>query len=107
MSALRISLLLLMGLVVTAQVCLPGLHDTRRRSSAMHQIFDAQQQHESAPSAKTQQKLVAANLELTEARRLDRRDLLVMELFLLGVLGASAYAFIRVGKHIDKIPAVS
>ena len=103
MSALRLSLLLLMGLIISAQISLPGLQDTRRRSLAMHQLFDAHQQHESAPSTVTQQKLAAANLELAEARRLDRRDLILIELFLLGVLGASAYAFIRAGRHMDNI----
>jgi hypothetical protein len=104
MKVLRIFLLLFIGLVVLIQVRIPGLHDTQRRFLAVRHLKEAHQKFESAPGTETQRELEAATLELEEARRLDRRDLIVIELFLLGLLGTSAYAFIRAGKHIDKIP---
>jgi hypothetical protein len=46
-----------------------------------------------------------ATRELEDAKRLDRRDIMFFEAFMLGILGVSIYAFIRVGKSVHKISA--
>jgi hypothetical protein len=85
MRAIRILLLLFMTFWILLMVGCPGLHDSRRRIEAANNYHDA-------PSDKTRQ-------ELEEARRLDWRDILVMESFMAVILGAAIFGFIRAGKN--------
>jgi hypothetical protein len=78
---MRIILLLFMSLVVWMMVCCPGLWDSKRSFEAHRLYYDA-------PSEQTRR-------DLEEAKRLDRRDIMKFELVMIGILGVSAYSFIR------------
>ena len=105
MKALRTFLLLLMALVVLAMLIWLGLYDSKRRFSSHRQFYEAQRQHEIAPTPETQRDFDEAKHALEEAKRLDRRDIIVVEIFMMGILGVSVYAFIRAGKSVPKISA--
>jgi len=85
----------------------PGLYDSQRRSASHRQFYHAQRQHEISPSAETKHALDAATQGLEEAKRLDRRDIIFFEAFMLGILAVSVYGFIRAGKNLQKISAAS
>jgi len=107
MKVLRIFLLLFMAFVLLLMAGCPGLHDSKRSFSSHRHFFDAQRQHETAPSVETQRALDAATRELENAKRLDRRDIMFFEAFMLGILGVAIYAFIRGGKSVYKTSAAS
>jgi hypothetical protein len=102
MKVLRILLLIFMAFVVLLMAGCPGLYDSKRRFSSHRQFYDAQRQHETAPTAETQRALDGARKQLEDAKRLDRRDIMFFEAFMLGILGVSIYAFIRAGKSVQK-----
>jgi len=81
MRAYRLLLLPWMVLVVVAMVFAPGSYDTRRRATATRDYLVA-------PSEETRQ-------ALSEAKRQERRNILIFECVMLGVLGLSGYAFVR------------
>jgi len=105
MKVLRIFLLLFMALVVLAMLVWPGLYDSKRRFSSHRQFYDVRRQHETAPTAETQRALEVARIELEEAKRLDRRDIMIFETFMLGILGVSVCGFIHAGKRVQRILA--
>jgi hypothetical protein len=84
MKVLRIFLLLFMSMVVLMMAGCPAQYDSKRRHTARRHYRDA-------PSEETRR-------EIEEAKRLDRRDIMVFEFVMLGILGLSVYAFIRAGK---------
>jgi hypothetical protein len=84
----RILLLLFMGLLLLIMASCPGLYDTKRAALAARHYLDA-------PSEETQR-------EIEEAKKLDKRDLVVFELAMLGIFGLSIFAFIRAGKRVYK-----
>jgi len=86
MKVLRIFLLLFMSLILLMMAGCPGLYDSKRR-------FTAQRHYEDAPSEETRR-------EIEDAKRLDKRDIMVFEFVMLGILGFSVYAFIRAGKSV-------
>ena len=88
MKVLRTFLLLFITVVVLLMAGCPGLYDSKRR-------FDAQRHYGDAPSEETRR-------EIEEAKRLDRRDIMVFEFVMLGILGFSVYVFIRAGKRVHK-----
>jgi hypothetical protein len=103
MKPLRILLLLFMTFVVLLMACGPGLYDSKRRFRSRHRYYWAQRNYESAPGVQAQREVEEARRGVEDANRLDRRDIMVFEIFMLGVLGASVYAFIRAGKSVEKI----
>ena len=105
MKVLRIFLLMFMAFVMLLMAGCPGLYDSKRRFSSHRQFYDARRQHEIAPTPETQRAFDVAKRELDDAKRLDRRDIMVFEIFMLGILGVSVYAFIRAGKSVHKISA--
>ena len=105
MKVLRILLLLFMGFVVLLMAGCPGLFDSKRSFHAHRQYISAQRQHEPAASAETEREIGVAKQEVEQAKRLDRRDIMVFEVFILGIFCLSLYAFIRVGKSVQKISA--
>ena len=88
MKVLRISLLFVMGLIVLMMAGCPGLYDTRRRALAVRHYLEA-------PNEETKR-------EVDEARRLDRKDIIVLEFVMSGVFSLSLFAFIRAGKRVHK-----
>jgi hypothetical protein len=104
MKMLRVFLLMFMALVMLSMVCFPGLYDSKRRFSSHRQLYDAQRQHEIASTPETQSAFDMATRALEDAKRLDRRDIMVFEIFMLGVLGVSVYAFLRAGKSVQQKP---
>jgi hypothetical protein len=85
MSVLRFFLLLFMGFLLLVMAGCPGLYDSNRRAIAHRHYYDA-------PSE-------ATRIELEEAKRLDRRDIVVYELVMAGVFTVAVYAFIRAGRR--------
>ena len=88
MKVSRMFLLLFMTLVGLLMAGCPGLYDSKRRSVAQRHYGDT-------PSEETRR-------EIEDAKRLDRRDIMVFEFVMLGILGFSVYAFIRAGKSVHK-----
>jgi hypothetical protein len=105
MKVLRILLRMFMAFVVLMMAGCPGLYDSKRRFSSHRQFYDARRQHETAPTVEKQRALDLARQELEDAKRLDKRDIMFFEVFMLGVLGVSVYAFIRAGKIVQRISA--
>ena len=105
MKVLRILLLMFMTFVLLLVAGCPGLYDSKRGFSSYRHYYTAQRQHESAPSVETQREVEAARLEVEASKRLDSKDIMVFEIFMLGILGVSVYAFIRAGKSVHKISA--
>ena len=85
MRVIRILLFLFMTFWILLMVGCPGLYDSRRMAVAFNHYHDAQTD--------------ATRHELDEARRLDRRDILVYESFMAAILGAAIYGFIRAGTN--------
>jgi len=86
MRGIRILLLVFMTFWILLMAGCPGLHDTIRMQRAFNNYHDA-------PSEKTRQ-------ELEEARRLDRRDIFIIEGIMAAILGAAIYGFIRAGRRV-------
>ena len=84
MRVLRLFLFLFIGFLLLAMAGCPGLYDTKRSIIAHAHHYDA-------PSE-------ATRLELERAKRLDRRDIFVVELVMGGVVASAVYAFIRAGR---------
>jgi predicted alternative tryptophan synthase beta-subunit len=105
MKVIRLLLLMFMAFVVLGMLVWPGLYDSKRRFSSHRQFSEARRQHEIAPTPETQRAFDAAKGVLEDAKRLDRRDIMVFEVFMLGILGVSVYAFICAGKSVQKISA--
>lgn len=82
-----------MGLILLMMAGCPGIYDSKRR-------FAAHRHYADAPSDQTKR-------EIEEAKRLDRRDIIVFEFVMLGVLGLSIYAFTRAGKRVQNNAAAS
>jgi hypothetical protein len=87
MRAIRILLLLFMTFWILLMAGCPGMYDSIRMQRAFNHYYDA-------PNEKTRQ-------DLDEARRLDRRDILVYESIMAAILGAAIYGFIRAGRKVD------
>jgi len=98
MKAIRILLILFITYILLLMVGCPGLYDSKRRFSSRRHLSDADRQNVFARTSDTQKAVEAARLEVEEANRLDRRDILIFEAVMLPILGVSVYAFIRVGK---------
>ena len=86
MRLLRVFLLLCMGLIVLMMAGCPGLYDSKRRVTAHRHYYDA-------PNEETKR-------ELENAKRLDRRDIIVFETVMLGIFGVSVFAFVRIDKCV-------
>ena len=84
MRVLRLFLLLFMGFLLLLMASCPGLYDSKRSAIAHRHHYDA-------PNEVTR-------IELEEAKRLDRRDILVYQLVMAGVFTVTVYAFIRAGR---------
>jgi hypothetical protein len=98
-------LLLFIAFVVLVMAVGPGLYDSKRRYAALGHSISAQSRYVEARSAdnkrgieEAEREIKQAEQERQDAKRLDRRDLLVFELFMLGILGLSVYAFVRAGR---------
>jgi len=91
MKVIRIFLLLFMTLWIFLMAGCPAMHDSVRMQRAFNHFY-------AAPSEKTRQ-------ELDEARRLDRRDILVYESVMAVILGATIFGFIRAGRKVDNVVA--
>lgn len=91
MRLLRLFLLLFMGFLLLVMAGCPGLYDSKRRAIAHQHYFDA-------PSETTR-------TELEQAKRLDRRDVLVFEFVMAGTFAAALYAFIRAGRKVQSYAA--
>jgi hypothetical protein len=89
MKAFRLFLVFVMGLLLFVTVCYPGLYDSKRRAAA-------QLNYTEAPNDMTR-------MELENAKRIDRRDLLLCELVTCGLFAVTVYAFVRAGKKIRPI----
>jgi hypothetical protein len=76
-----------MGFLLLVMAGCPGLYDSKRRAIAYHH-------YSGTPNE-------ATRIELEEAKRLDRRDILVYELVMAGVLAVAVYAFIRTGRKVQ------
>src|ERR1041384_4647494 len=87
MKALRFFLLLLMGFLLLVMAGCPGLYDSKRRAIASRHHYDAHSD--------------ATRIELEEAKRLDRRDILVYELVMAGIFAGAVNAFIRAGRKVQ------
>jgi hypothetical protein len=85
MRAIRILLILFMSFWIIIMAGCPGLYDSRLMALAVQHYNDARTD--------------ASRHELDEARRLDRRDILIYEMIMAGVLGAAIYGFIRIGRR--------
>lgn len=105
MKALRILLLMFMTFILLLMAGCPAHYDSKRSFSSRRHYYEAQRQHEIAPSVETQRVVEAARLEIAEANRLDGREIMVIEIFMSGILGISVYAFIHAGKRVHKISA--
>ena len=84
MRVLRLLLFLLMGFLLLAMAGCPGLYDSRRSFIAHAHNYDA-------PSE-------ATRIELEQAKRLERSDIMVFELVMGGVFALAVYAFMRAGR---------
>jgi hypothetical protein len=98
MKTLRILLLLFMAFVVLMMAEYPGLYDSKRYFSSRQHYYAARRDYEAAPSPETQRAVEEARREIEEANRLDRRDILIFEGFMLCLLGGSVWVFVRAGK---------
>jgi predicted alternative tryptophan synthase beta-subunit len=98
MKVLRTLLLLWMGLVVWVMVSYPPLYDSEVRRTAMRQSFEARRAHESAPNPETLRAVEEAKRQVAEAKRLDKKNIMVFELVMFGVLGVSVFAFFLLGR---------
>ena len=76
-----------MGFLLLVMAGCPGQYDSKRRAIASGHYYDAPNE--------------ATHIELEEAKRLDRRDILVYELVMAGVFVGAAYAFIRAGRKVQ------
>jgi hypothetical protein len=81
-SLIRVLLFFFIAMVLLIMIGLPRLYDSRRMALAF-------QHHNESPSEETRR-------EIEQARQLDRREILVSELVLAGILGLSVFVFIRV-----------
>jgi hypothetical protein len=100
MRIVRVLLLLFIGFVVLLMVCLPTASHTKRTRQAFREYFEAQRADEAGSTAETKRLVEAARLKVEEAKRLDRKRMLVLELGMLGVLGIAMYGFVRAGRRI-------
>lgn len=74
-----------MALIVLMMVGCPLFYDSKRAVLAhMHNADRTSEQR---------------NQVIEDAKRLDRRDIMVFEFMMLGVFGLSVYAFTRAGKR--------
>ena len=97
---MRVLLLLFMGSIVLMMVSCPAMQHTPWTRSALKEFFAARRADEAGSTEETKRNLDAARLKLDEAKRKDRKQLLVIESLLLGVLGLAGYAFVRAGRRI-------
>jgi hypothetical protein len=79
-------LLFIVFLLLTMASC-PGLWDTKRRAVAHRHYIDS-------PSQATEK-------ELEDAKRLDRRDIIIFECVMGCIVGLAFYALIRVGRKAE------
>jgi hypothetical protein len=85
MKAVRASLLLFMSLIVLMMTGFPAFYDSKRQAvSSRH--------HRDAPSAATLK-------ELQDARRLDRRDILIFEFAMAGLVALAAFGLAQTRKY--------
>ncbi len=88
MKVIRFLLLVFMISIVLMMVGCPCLQHTTRRAIATRHYYDA-------PSDRTER-------EVDEAKRLDRRDILVFELVMAGLFVLSLRGYDRVGTYGSK-----
>jgi hypothetical protein len=96
----RVLLLFLMGLIVLMMVSCPAMRHTKRTKMAFKEFFEARRADEAGSTAETKRMLEAARSKVEDARRLDRRENIIFEVVMLGVLGAAGYGFARAGKRV-------
>jgi hypothetical protein len=77
-----------MSFTLFAMVGCPGLYDTKRRTLATEQYFDA-------PSDSTK-------LELEVAKAKDRRDILILEILMASMFGLLLFIYFRCERHFEK-----
>ena len=80
-------LIVFISCLILAMVGCPGLYDSKRSVLAHRHYYDA-------PGQWTQR-------ELDEARRLDRRDILIYELVLGAILVSSVFTLLRLDKNVS------
>ena len=84
---MRIILLLFIGLWLILMASCPGMYDSHRSAIAHRHYFEA-------PGDETRR-------EVAEARRFDKRSILVCEVIMAVILAAAIYGFIRTGKTAE------
>jgi hypothetical protein len=99
MRIVRLLLLLFMGFVVLLMVSCPAIQHTTWTRSAFREFFTAQRADEAGSTEETKRNLEAARLKLEEAKRMDRKQILVIELVMLGILVAAGFGFMRAGRR--------
>ena len=99
MRIVRVLLLLFMGFVALLMVSCPGLQDTKWRLSAHREYLAALRADEAQPTAETKRRVEDARLKLEEAKRKDRKQMIVLELVMLGILVLAGYGFMRAGRR--------
>jgi len=103
MKVMRIFLLMFMSFVLLVMLAYEGLHDSKWIMVSRPQLHRAEIRYADSPSEQTMQELETARGEAELAKRAHYRSTIVFETFMLGLLGVSAYAFIRAGKSDQKI----
>jgi hypothetical protein len=99
MRIVRVLLLLFIGFVVLLMVCLPTASHTKRTRQAFREYFEAQRADEAGSTAETKRLVEVARLKVEEAKRLDRKQILVIELVMLGILVGVGFGFMRAGRR--------
>ncbi len=89
MRVFKFFLLLFMGFLLFAMVGCPGFYDSKRRAIAHRHYSDSPTQ--------------STRLELEEAKRLDRRDILICELVMAGIFVGAGYVFVRANRKIQHV----
>ncbi|HVY70267.1 MAG TPA: hypothetical protein VHH73_10090 [Verrucomicrobiae bacterium] len=85
MKAVRILMILFMGLLVLVMATAPGVWDSRRMARAYRNLADHPGE--------------AAQRELEEARKADRESIILFELVLAGVFAGTVALFVSAGRR--------
>jgi hypothetical protein len=99
MRIVRALLLLFMAFVVFLIVMYPATRHTKRMRLAFREYFHARDADKAGSTAETKRDFEEARLKLAEVKRLERRENIVFEVVMLGVLGAAMYVFVRAGRR--------
>jgi hypothetical protein len=98
MKFVRALLLLFMGFVVLLMLSCPGLQDSKWRLSASKAYFEAARADEAGSTVETRRRVDVAKLKLEEAKRLDRKQMFIFELVMIGILVMAGFGFVRAGQ---------